>query len=77
MGGALSFRHKQRPKSFISYTIVPPGNGEDQVAEVPAPKGLQNRHLSACFVTVGDSVVAIGGYNSRDKRKSVRNLCSC
>ena len=50
------------------------GREEDLVKEVRAPEALRKRHFSACFVTVGDSVVAIGGYNQEDQRKSVQHF---
>ena len=69
MGGALVFRHKQRSNNFISFTIKKRGDEEEPlVKDLLAPKRLQLRHISACFVTVEDSLVAIGGYNTGDKR---------
>ena len=69
--GILMFRHKQRPQNFNSFTIVPLVGEQELYQEVTAPQMLQSRHLSACFVTVGISVVAIGGYNYGDQRKLV------
>ena len=65
------FRNEQDKVSFNSFTIIPSREEEHPVKKVLAPKKLQTRHLSACFVVVGDSVVAIGGYNRADQNKSV------
>ena len=65
------FRNEQDKVSFYSFTFT----SQPQVKKVPAPKKLQTRHLSACYMVVGDSVVAIGGYNKGDQSKSVCSVC--